>query len=228
MSEVTPESMLEEISTCWPMIHNPVQFVMKYARAIQKYVAALVRDSHDAEEVAQEFLMRVFDKGFCPQNVVRGRFRDYLKSSVRYVAISHLRKRRPVALDEELLATLAQPEIDADQAWAHEWRNCLLERVWQALELHQQQADDNSFHTVLRQFTDDPQAGSETHAARLSERLGRPVNAAAFRQQLHRARRQFAKLIVAEVRQTLQNPTAALVEQELIDLDLMPYVREFL
>ena len=228
MKEATPKSMLEQISTCWPMINNPVQFVMKYARAIQKYVAAIVRDSHDAEEVAQDFLTRVFDKGFCPENVARGRFRDYLKASVRYVAISHLRKRRPAAMDEELLATLAQPEVDAEQAWANEWRNCLLERVWQALELHQQQTKDNVFHTVLRQFTDDPQGSSESHASRLSERLGRTINAAAFRQQLRRARRQFAKFVVAEVRQTLQNPTAALVEQELLDLELMQHVREFL
>ena len=65
-------------------------------------------------------------------------------------------------------------------------------------------------------------------AARLSEQIGRTVRADAFRQQLRRARKHFAKLIVAEVQQTLQNPTAEAVEQELFDLDLMPFVREFL
>jgi len=228
MTEPTPKSVLEQISTCWPMIHNPVQFVMRYARAIQKYVAAIVRDSHDAEEVAQDFLVRVFDKGFCPENVSRGRFRDYLKAAVRYVAISHLRKRRSSEMTEELLASIVQPDSVADRAWSSEWHDCLLERVWQSLELHQQQTADNLFYSVLRLHTDSPEATSDEHAARLSEQLGRPVRADAFRQQLHRARKHFAKLIVEEVRQTLQKPTAELVEQELIDLDLMPFVREFL
>lgn len=210
------------------MIHNPVQFVMRYARAIQKYVAAIVRDPHDAEEVAQDFLVRVFDKGFCPENVSRGRFRDYLKSAVRYVAISHLRKRRSSELSEEMLASIVQPDSDADLAWSSEWHDCLLERVWQSLELYQQQTADNLFYSVLRQHTENPAAGSDEHAARLSEQLGRPVRADAFRQQLHRARKHFAKLIVAEVRQTLQEPTGETIELELIDLDLMPYVREFL
>ena len=111
MNHATPKSVLEQISTCWPMIHNPVQFVMRYARAIQKYVFAIVRDPHDAEEVAQDFLVQVFDKGFCPENVSRGRFRFYLKSAVRYVAISHLRKRRSAELSEEM--TQLRWRIDA-------------------------------------------------------------------------------------------------------------------
>jgi len=201
---------------------------MRYARAIQKYVAAIVRDPQDSEEVAQDFLVQVFDKGFCPENVSRGRFRDYLKSAVRYVAISHLRKRRSSELSEEMLASIVQPNSNADQAWSNEWHDCLLERVWQSLELHQQKTTDNLFYSVLRLHTETPEASSDEHAARLSQQLGRSVRADAFRQQLHRARKQFAKLIVAEVRQTLQQPTAETIEQELIDLELMPYVREFL
>ncbi|MBC7816490.1 MAG: sigma-70 family RNA polymerase sigma factor [Planctomycetaceae bacterium] len=228
MLDATPVSMLEQISTCWPTISNPVQFVMRYARAIQKYVGALVRDPHDAEEVAQDFLVKVFDKGFCPENLSRGRFRDYLKAAVRYVAISHLRKRRPAEVDEQVFASLAQPEASADKEWATEWRDCLLERVWQTLELNQQQIPENLFYSVLRLVTDDPKADSETQAGRLAQQLGRPYRADAFRQQLRRARRQFAKLLVDEVRQTLHNPDDEVVEQELIDLDLMPFVREFL
>jgi RNA polymerase sigma-70 factor (ECF subfamily) len=228
MTDPLPKSMLEFISTCWPMIHNPVQFVMKYARAIHKYVAALVRDPHDAEEVAQEFLTRVFDKGFCPENVSRGRFRDYLKSAVRFVAISHLRRKRPTISDDQVLMELVGPEHDPDQAWSDEWRACLLERIWQKLELHQQQTEGNLYFSVLQIMTEDPKSTSDAHAARLARQLGRPYRADAFRQQSTRARRHFAKLIVEEIQQTLQNPSAESVEQELVDLKLMPYVRDFL
>lgn len=223
---VNPPSLLEHISTCWPTINNPVQFVMRYAPAIQRYVAAIVPNAHDAEEVAQDFLVRVLDKGFCPDNVVRGRFRDYLRSAVRYVAISHLRKRRQAQLSDEQLASLAGPTTDADRAWTEEWRACVLQRAWQALELYQQQKPDNLFHTVLCQYTDDPGARSTTHAARLSRRLGRPIRADAFRQQLSRARRLFAQLVIDEVRQTLQNPTPDALDMELADLELLSYVRD--
>lgn len=228
MTFATPKSVLEQISTCWPMINNPVQFVMRYAGAIRKYVAALVRDPHDSEEVAQDFLVRVFSRGFCPENVSRGRFRDYLKSAVRYVAISHLRKRRPDFAAEMDMNAIAQPEQEADQEWAAEWRSCLLDRVWQALEMHQRESSGNLYFAVLKQYVDDAQADSETHAARLSKKLGRTVRADAFRQHLHRARRHFAKLIVNEIRRTLHEPTREAIEEELVDLELMAQVREFL
>ncbi len=228
MTSSLPKSMLEQISTCWPTINNPVQFVMRYARAIHKYVAAIVRDPHDAEEVTQDFLTRVFDKGFCPENVSRGRFRDYLKSAVRFVAITHLRRKRPTGADEQLLADLVEPDNDPDAAWTDEWRACLLDRIWQRLEMHQQQTPDNYYYSALRILTDDPSATSEEHAQRLSEQIGRTYRADAFRQQSTRARRHFAKLLIEEVRRTLQSPSAELVEEELVDLKLMPYVRDFL
>lgn len=230
MTAPTPLSVLEQISTCWPMIHNPTQFVMRYARAIQRYVSAIMHNAHDAEEVAQEFLMRVFDKGFCPENVSRGRFRDYLKAAVRYVAISHLRKKAPLAATEEQLANLrdsTHEETEADRFWNEQWRLCLLERVWQALELSEKQAG-HCHHTVLRQFSDDPDSDSRTHADRLAQQLGRPVRADAFRQLLRRARRQFAQLVIEEVRRTLHSPSQADVEQELADLKLLDLVRDHL
>lgn len=222
-----PLSMLEQISTCWPMINNPVQFVMRYARAIQKYVAALVRDQHDAEEVAQDFLVKVFDKGFCPENVSRGRFRDYLKAAVRYVTLSYLRKRHPVQIDDEQLESLAQPESSADQEWSKQWRECVLDRAWQSLELDQRQSPESMHYSILKLVTADSEASSETLAQRLAEQLGRPYRADAFRQQLRRARHHFAKLVIDEVRQTLHNPNDESIEQELIDLDLMTYVRDY-
>jgi len=228
MTSATPKSMLEQISTCWPMIHNPVQFVMRYARAIHKYGAAIVRDPHEAEEVTQDFLVKVLDQGFCPENVSRGRFRDYLKAAVRYVAIDHLRKRRPAQLSEADLGNLAQESPEIEQEWQHQWRDCLLERVWQSLEVFQSHQQGNTYYIVLRQFTAQPMDSSATHAERLSQSLGKPIRPDAFRQLLHRARRQFAKLLIDEVRKTLQAPTAEAVELELIDLELMSYVRDFL
>ncbi|HND56458.1 MAG TPA: hypothetical protein PLV92_28765, partial [Pirellulaceae bacterium] len=49
-------SLLAEISTRWGQLNDPLQFVMRYATAIQCYLRAVVRNHADAEDVGQEFL----------------------------------------------------------------------------------------------------------------------------------------------------------------------------
>src|SRR5436190_16567444 len=84
---------LDRITTRWSLITDPGHFVLRYAAAIRGYVLAILKNEHDAEEVIQEFLLRVCQKGFAPEQVTRGRFRDYLKSSVRNAALMLLRRR---------------------------------------------------------------------------------------------------------------------------------------
>ena len=58
--------------------------------------------------------------------------------------------------------------------------------------------------------------------------LERPVTPGAFRQALQRARREFARRLVAEVRASLAEPTTQAVEEELADLELLEYCRPYL
>ena len=53
---------LNRISTRWTAVNNPTLFVKRYGRAIRKYIATLVRDPNDAEEVEQEFMLRMVQK----------------------------------------------------------------------------------------------------------------------------------------------------------------------
>src|SRR5581483_2090426 len=55
----TQPRMLDEISTRWPLIHDPAQFVLRYGPAIEGYLAALVRDPDLVDEIRQDFLVRV-------------------------------------------------------------------------------------------------------------------------------------------------------------------------
>src|SRR4029079_9306886 len=81
-----PPRTLEQISTHWPMIQDPARFVLRYAPAIESYLHALVRDPHAVEEIAQDFLLRVVERGLIPEANLRGRFRNYLKAAVRNAA----------------------------------------------------------------------------------------------------------------------------------------------
>src|SRR5438105_3561459 len=88
---------LDEISTEWTIISDPAQFVLRYGPAVQLYLTVLLRNRHDAEDVAQDFFMRITRLGFVHARRERGRFRDYLKVAVRNTALNFLRSKRSSA-----------------------------------------------------------------------------------------------------------------------------------
>src|SRR5438067_715286 len=125
-----PAPGLDQISTRWPLIKDPVQFVLRYAPAIQKYLEALLRDSDDAGEVTQEFLLKGLLRGFVRTPQLRGRFRGYLKTAVRNAAFDHLQRRRPDragGLDPAYLPAPVE-EDPAESEWADARRRCVLDR----------------------------------------------------------------------------------------------------
>src|SRR5207249_3687480 len=82
------------ISTEWTIVKDPAQFVLRYGRAMQLYLVVLLKNRHDAEDVAQEFFLRITRHGFLHARQDRGRFRDYLKVAVRNAALNFLRSRQ--------------------------------------------------------------------------------------------------------------------------------------
>lgn len=219
---------LAGISTSWRQIGNPARFVATYAPAARRYLLAILRDEHDADEVLQELLLRVTERGFATADPARGRFRDYLKMVVRNAAFDFLRSKatrdgRAGPLDD----SPAAPDLD-DRAWRDEWQKVVLENAMEALARHERASPGNLYHTAVRLTIDYPAEDSTRLSARAAASAGKAVTAEAFRKHLSRARRMFAELLVGEVRQTLDDPTPDRVLEELADLDLLRYVRDFL
>jgi RNA polymerase sigma-70 factor (ECF subfamily) len=225
-----PVPSLEDISTRWPLLRDPVQFVMRYAPAIRKYLEAILHNASDADDVAQDFLLRGLQRGFVRTEDLRGRFRYYLKRAVRNAALTHLQRRQcPAAgLDTDDLPDPHEDESAAEEQWLAQWRACLLDRALQALDHHQRQVPGNLFHTVMRLVLEYPDEDAAALAVRASAVAGRPIRAEAFRKQLSRARRRFAELLQEEVRRTLQQPTPESVREELAELGLLADVQDFL
>jgi RNA polymerase sigma factor (sigma-70 family) len=221
---------LDEISTEWSGVHNPQHFLLRYAAAIRRYLLCLLNNAQDADDVAQEFFLGVVQHGFVRADPDRGRFRDYLKVAVRNAAISHLRRRqrRPERGDTGLDRHAAAGGPSSDEQWLTDWRGCLLDRVWRALEQHQHRSPGNQSFTVLRLSVQHPDEDSTALAARAGEGQSRPLSAEAFRKQLSRARRLFAELLVREVGRTLENPTPAAIEEELSEIGLLHHVQPYL
>jgi DNA-directed RNA polymerase specialized sigma24 family protein len=227
----SPRPRLDQISTRWETVRDPVRFVLRYAPAIERFLSVLVRNPQDAEDVSQEFLASVLRHGFPPEANLHGRFRNYLIAAVRNAARAHFRRKAPCTVDPAGLDDLAHPQKSAPAAereWLNSWRQCLLDRVWEALESHQQQYPHSRYYLVLRLAVDHPDEGSEALAAHAGALSGQRLQPDAFRKQLSRARRKFAKLLVNEVARTLALPTRAAIDEELAELGLMEYVRDIL
>jgi hypothetical protein len=223
-----PRSGLTLISTHWPLITDPVKFALRYAPAIRGYLQALLPQAADVDEVLQEILLIALERGFTADRVHRGRFRDYLIATVRYRARRYLRRKKLRPLSPEQADGLQAPEetTTADAEWLAGWRQCLLDRAWEAVELKQRQSPGNWYYTVLKLTTDHPNADSTMLAARVP--ADPPLSAVAFRKQLSRARRAFARALVDEIERTLEEPTREAIMEELAEVGLLEYVRPHL
>jgi RNA polymerase sigma-70 factor (ECF subfamily) len=235
-----PEPRLSLLDTYWTVVRRALhaadsgvaaaqrQLLERYGKAVNRYLLGALRNADAAEEVGQEFVLRFLQGGLHGADRGKGRFRDFIKGVLfRMVADYHRRRaRQGLPLTEETPEPVDQATApaQAEQQFLDSWRAELLDRSWKALERLEQE-HGQPFHTVLRLRAQRPELRSEDLAAELTTRLTRPVSAAWVRQNLHRARDRFADFLLAEVAQTLAEPTANDLEQELIDLGLHDYCK---
>jgi hypothetical protein len=220
-------SRIEDISTRASALNDPAKLVLRYGRAVRKYLGALLPGDR-ADDVSQDLLLEILQKGLARKDPGRGRFRDYLKAVARNVALDSLRRRPGARTGVDLADLPAERVGEADSRWLAEWRACVLDMAWTALEMHEYRHPEGHCHAVLRLAAEHPQENSGRLAARLANRLGHPVRPDAFRKALSRARRLFARLVLEQVRQTLDDPSPRRLEEELIEVGLMPYVGPYL
>ncbi len=212
------------ITTNTSILADPSRFVKRYGVAIRAYLQALISNEHDADEVEQDLLLHVVERGFADGMGRRGKFRYYLMTVVRNAALAYFRKksRRPVTVAD--LSSIPAAQI-ADRAWDRSWRECVMKNAWLALRSHEQRNPGNLFHTVLRTSIKHGDEDSTMLAVRVSSATGQDLSPEAFRKQLSRARRKFGELLIDEVARTMRNATPEELEEELSSLDLLKYVR---
>ena len=226
-TEVKRPRELKLITTEWTMISNPSRFVTRYGAAVRAYLRALLPTRDDADEVEQQFLMQVVERGFPTAAPGRGLFRYYLITIVKNAALKYLSKqsKQPSGLTDISQVATA---VSADREWRTSWRECVLQNTWNALRDFQRRSRGNLFHSCLKAFVEYDDEDSPELAARVSAATGQSLSAEAFRQQLSGARRRFGKLLIEEVSRTITNVTPELLGEELRDLDLLKYVKALL
>lgn len=232
-------SRLEAIPTRWSLVQQahaggPLNataarqaLVLRYAKSIRRYVGGMVKSAEDADELAQDVVMRLMKGDFAGADPTRGRFRDLLKTATRNMVHNHWAKanRRKTA-DADL--DLVGKDDDADPRWEAEWQANVLDHAWAALKETERKTPTSPSFTLLKMRADFPDATSDELAEKLSAKTKTPVRADACRQMLRRARLRFAEALVTEVGVGLADPSPARVAEELAALGLLEYVRDFL
>lgn len=235
------EERIEAIQTRWSLVRNahltdrPESLaevrrllVLRYAPAVKRYVGAIVRDDDDADELAQDVMLRLMRGDFAGADPNKGRFRDLLKTAIRNMIRNHWEKsNRRRASDEGLdqIRDLGDQEQEAN--WTSAWQRSLLDHTW-ARMLAEDGGQPSPGFRLLKLRVEHPESSSEELAQLLSRQLGSDVRADTSRQMLRRARARFAEHLLDEVRAGLDDESDARVQEELAALGLLAWVRDFL
>jgi RNA polymerase sigma-70 factor (ECF subfamily) len=236
------DSKLSQLATQWSLVleacrgpgdtvkARQAEVLERYCGAIYRYALRVLGDSDLASEACQEFALRFVRGDFRHADPTRGRFRDYVKTSVIHLLHEFHRtqdnRRKVLPLDERAAALLTPPPAVGNE-FQDLWRKELLNRAWSEME-QRQAATGPPYHAALRLKADHP----DLTAAELAERLhdvgmGR-YTVAGVRQVLHRSREIFADLLLAEVARSILSDDLEDLAEELADLDLFTYCREAL
>jgi len=239
------ESHLSRIETHWTAVvrahRGPADgavaarasLLERYGGAVRRYLLASLRDVDAADELAQDFALRFLQGDFRNADPGKGRFRDFLKRAVYHLMVDFHRKRRsqPRPLAEDVLDHAVNSsdswDRDLDRQFLESWREQLMAHAWAALDGVQERTGQ-PFADVLRLRVASPDLQSSQLAERLSERLGRPVNAGWVRIILHRARDLFVESLLVEVERSLGGRSQERLEDELREVGLLEYCRSAL
>ena len=234
-------SRLEGIPTRWSLVQmahaggKPESataarqaLVLRYAPSIRRYLGGILRGSdEDADELAQEVVVRLMRGDFAGADPGRGRFRDLLRTATRNMVRNHWAKagvRRTAELDPESLGGSEKE----DPRWQGEWQRNILDQAYAALSREQAEGPARHHAALLRLRAENPDDSSQELAAKLLQKTGFEAKPDHLRQLLRRARLRFAECLVTEVALGLGDPSPERVEEELADLGLLDHVREFL
>jgi RNA polymerase sigma-70 factor (ECF subfamily) len=238
---MNPERMqlhLSHISTLWSLVRQAHQgtapaetakwrLLERYSGAAYRYLLGALGDADAADDLFQEFSLRLLRGDFRRADPGRGRFRDIIKTTLFHLIVDHqrARQRQPRSLDAVGHEPAAAPaETEAEQEFLERWREELRDRTWLALA-DLERKTGQPCHTLLRLRNEQPALSSTELAEELGRRLGKAYSVPAVRTALYRARERFSDLLLDEVVQSLENPTVQDLEDELRDLGLLSLCR---
>jgi Sigma-70 region 2 len=242
LDPVSVEVRLSQISTAWSVVDRArcgpdepgavALLVQRYQSAVYRYLLAAAKDFDAADELFQEFALRLVRGDFGRADPHKGRFRDYVKTALINLVIDHQNRQKrqrdvgPLAVEP----TAPEPgHTESDQQFLSDWRQALLDRTWEGLAAGQK-PDGPPFFAALKARSDHPDWSVAQLAEHLTARLkpAQPFAEAGVRKTLQRAREKFTDLLVEEIARSLHDPSEEHLEQEVIELGFQAHCRRAL
>lgn len=136
MSTSKPEETAEQLAVLAQdgCLASFEELIRKFQTPIYSYVLQLTRDSHEAEDIAQETFIKAYQH-LARYNPIY-RFSPWLFAIAKNTACSHLRKRKPSEPIHEMDEFLPAAEADTpdDTIWLHARK--LKPKLFEVLWLH--------------------------------------------------------------------------------------------
>lgn len=186
-----------------------------YWRPIRICIGKRGFDPHDAEDLTQEFLATVVQKGyFDAVDPAKGRLRSYLLTALNHFLANILRNRNAqrrgggaahVSLDDERNSDGAELALSEstppDEAFDREWALALLEHVLKELRGDYVAQGKGDLFDLLQPALTDP--GESTERSLLAREAG--LTPGALRVAVHRLRLRFRNLLFRHVASTVES-----------------------
>jgi RNA polymerase sigma factor (sigma-70 family) len=233
------QDRLSRISTSWNILKQAHQgleseamvakqlLLERYGKAVRRYLAKLVRNPEATEDLMSEFTLILLRGDFRHADPIKGKFRNYVKSTLRHLVSKY---RRQIAAQPKLLAPdspewelLAIVSKEEEQSFDSGWRKELLHRAWSTLA-----ETRPPLYVTLRIRSKKGKLSAKQLAELVSPQLGKTITPTNARQMLRRARDTFAEFLLDIVAHSLDEPSIESLEEELSELGLLKYCRRIL
>lgn len=185
-----------------------------YWYPLYAFVRRSGHEPHDAEDLTQEFLFRLIDRGslksVAPE---RGRFRSFLLASLKNFLINEWTRaqrqkrgggQRIVSLDEQTAEARYTCEpvdsVTPETLFERAWAEALLDRVLEQVEREHRDAGKDDLFRELKPFLCG-EKGSATYAE-IARQFG--ITEGAVKMAVMRLRQRYAALLRAEIAQTVE------------------------
>jgi len=248
---------LSRIETLWSVVRQANEgslekarqaqqtLLERYGGAIRRYLLGSLRSEDAADEVFQEFSLKLVSGAFQKADASHGRFRSFLKTTLFHLIIDYQRRGKRDATRALLGETPDRPFCEdrlaeEERAWTRSWREELLAKGWSALA-KTEQSTGTPYCTVLRFRSEHPELRSQEIADQLNAKVAaeetadplpakvaKKLGSSSVRVLIHRAREMLAEAVLDLVLDSIDSASLEECEQELIDLNLLEYCRSAL
>ena len=237
-AERSSELRLSRLSTAWTLLREAhgdrssvagqakLALIERYENAVFRYLLAATKDRNLAEDLFQEFALRVLRGSFQNVRPDKGRFRDYVRRTlINLVNDEHRRAKRQRAqeLPDAIVTSALKTPSDAD--FDTHWREEILELVWKDLKSHENETA-RPVYSILQLKLSQPTADTKHLTTELNRQLGASYSEANFRKLLQRAREKFAGQLLDEISRSLETCSLSSIEEEVKELGLLSYCRK--